>query len=156
MKTIQRIGLVVDIGRERAEVAVTPRPGEVACRVGCGCCGAGPGRLYVPRGDLEVGDHVRVTLPACSGWLSMLVVLVLPMALFVAGMVAGSAFEAHRGSPGLPTIAGGVLGFALAVLIAVAVNRRITGAHNFVVERIDAETAAAPCPGPLPPSEGPG
>ena len=82
----------------------------------------------------------RILLPACSGYLSALVVFVLPMVLVIVGMIVGSALEQGSGRD-MPTLIGAAVGFALAIGIAVLVNKTITGEGNFEVERITEEEA---------------
>jgi positive regulator of sigma E activity len=143
MKTVEEIGRVVDVTESKAEVLVRP-PGGGGCGAGCACCGSSGGgnarRLYVNRGELNEGDYARVIMPACSGYLSALVVFVLPMALVIVGMVVGSTLEQGAGHD-MPTIIGGAVGFAVAVGVAVLVNKTITGEGNFEVERISEEEA---------------
>ena len=142
MKSIQHVGRVVDVSETKAEVLVRPADGG-GCGVGCGCCGSGAGvarRFFVRRGELKEGDWARITMPACSGYVSTLVVFVLPMLMFIGGMIAGSAIQPGSGND-MTTVLGGVVGFALAIGVAVLVNKKLTGADNFVVERLDEERA---------------
>jgi positive regulator of sigma E activity len=142
------VGLVVDVRGDVAEVSVRIGGGGradcSACGVTRGCCSGGPiavRKFYVDRGALSEGDHVRITVPTCSGYVSMLLMFVLPMALFITGAVLGTVAEPADASHGLPTILGGIAGLALAVIIAAAVNHRVTGRRNILVEAISAEEA---------------
>ena len=144
MKTVEQIGMVVDVTDSKAEVLIRP-PGGGGCGAGCSCCGSAAGggsarRIYVNRGDLAEGDYARILMPACSGYLSALVVFVLPMVLVIVGMLVGSEFEQGAGRD-MPTLIGGAVGFALAIGIAVLVNKTITGEGNFEVERISEDEA---------------
>jgi hypothetical protein len=58
------------------------------------------------------------------------------------GLIAGSALEAGGGH-GLPTLLGGAVGFGVAVVIAVLVNKMLTGTSNMRVERLDEQQAMA-------------
>jgi positive regulator of sigma E activity len=143
MKTVEQIGRVVDVTESKAEVLVRA-PGEGGCGAGCSCCGSASGgsarRIYVNRGDLNEGDYARIEMPACSGYLSALVVFVLPMVLVIVGMMIGGTLEQGSGRD-MPTLIGGAAGFALAIGIAILVNKTITGEGNFHVERITEEQA---------------
>jgi positive regulator of sigma E activity len=132
MKMIEHVGTVVEVEGDRAvvELETTESCGSSAA---CGCCAAlqsGRRRLQVEKNDLEAGDTVEVTMPAASGYLSILVVFGLPLALFVVGMVIGARFEPPGGANDMATIIGGVAGLALAVVVAVFVNRRLSKGKN--------------------------
>ena len=150
MKTIQHTGMVVDVFDKRAEVRVRSPQAQQSCG-SCCSCSMGPGgarRVYVNRGDLAEGDYVRITMPVVSGYLSMLVVFFLPMALTVMGMLAGTWFEPEDGGSGGATLLGAVVGLFTSVAIATLVNRRIAGAHTYIVERITQEEAWSASPPP--------
>jgi hypothetical protein len=143
MKKVEQVGRVVDVTETKAEVLVRP-PGGGGCGAGCSCCGSAASgsarRIYVERGDLNEGDYARILMPACSGYLSALVVFVLPMVLVIVGMLVGSTMEQGPGRD-MPTLVGGAVGFALAIGVAVLVNKTITGEGNFQVDRISEEEA---------------
>jgi positive regulator of sigma E activity len=143
MKTTEQIGRVVDVTESKAEVLVRA-PGGGGCGAGCSCCGSAASgsarRIYVDRGPLNEGDYARIIMPACSGYLSALVVFVLPMVLVIVGMMVGSALEEGPGRD-MPTLIGGAAGFALAIAIAMLVNKTITGEGNFEVQQITEEEA---------------
>jgi positive regulator of sigma E activity len=88
----------------------------------------------VPRGGLAKGDKVQVVIPPYAGLLSAGVIFVLPVALAVCGMLVGSQLGEGSGARDMGTIAGGVVGFALAGFIAIAVNRVM--ARNYEIRRI--------------------
>lgn len=145
MRTIERIGVVTAVSDEEARVSIRP-PAERDCSSCCACAmGAERGRkLQVKRSDLREGDCVRITMPVCSGYLSALVVFVVPMVLTIAGMLVGARFEPDSGA-GAATLVGGGAGFALAVVIALLVNGAVTGRRRYVVEHISRAEALAAC-----------
>jgi positive regulator of sigma E activity len=116
VKRIEHVGTVVSIEGERAVVQLRV---DASCRSGftCACCSAlrpEARKIRVERGDLEEGDTVRVSAPAYAGYLATLVVFILPLVLFVAGVVVGGRLEPSGGAHGTPTAIGGVLGLLLA------------------------------------------
>jgi positive regulator of sigma E activity len=140
MKMMEHAGTVVEVEDERAVVEL--EEGErCGSSVTCGCCNAlqgGRRRLQVDRNGLKAGDNVQVMVPAVSGYVSVLVVFVLPMVLFIAGILIGQQFEPPGGANGLATIVGGLAGVGVAVLVAMAVNRLLTGGRsNIQVRRVD-------------------
>jgi len=139
VRTIQHVGFVAGVTDDRAEVHVWAPGRGAGCRLGCAACSTGRGgvrKLRVARADLQEGDYVRVTMPACSTYVSALVVFALPMALFVVGAALGARFEPAPGGHGAGTIAGALAGLAAAVVIAVFVNRKVTGDRHLTVTRM--------------------
>lgn len=139
MKMIEHVGTVVEVEGRRAvvEVETNEQCGQGAS---CGCCAAlqqGRRRLQVESNGLEAGDRVEISMPAYSGYLSALVVFGLPLVLFVVGMLIGGRFEPTGGANDMATIIGGVIGLAVAVLVAVLVNRAMgKGKHQIQVRRV--------------------
>ena len=149
MKAQEHRGKVIEVEGGNAVVQLEADE-QCGFHLKCACCGWSarePRLIRVSRDDLAPGDAVRVLIPAYAGYLSVLLVFVLPVTLFVAGLLVGGRFEDGSGAHGMPTVVGGVAGFALAVLVAAFVNRRLMGAGSFQVVRL----------GPGDPSrEGPG
>jgi len=141
VRTETHIGLVIDVSATLAEVSVRKGGGAKRDCKACGCCSGGPisvRKFYVDRGTLREGDHVRLTVPTCSGYTSMLLMFVLPMALFILGVAMGAALGAGNN---LSMILGGLAGLVLAIIIATAANHHITGRHKIEVEAITANEA---------------
>jgi len=148
VRTETHVGLVVDVSATVAEVSVRTGPSDgsdcATCGVTRGCCSGGPTgarKFYVDRGTLGEGDHVRLTVPTCSGYTGMLLMFMMPMALFILGAALGAATEPPDAGSGVPTILGGIAGLVLAIIIAAAVNHHITGRHKIQVEVISADEA---------------
>jgi len=134
----------VNVRADTAEVSVRIGGGERRDCAACGCCSGGPisvRKFHIDRGALSEGDHVRLTVPACSGYVSILLMFVLPMTLFIVGATLGAATQPDDASHGLPTIMGGIAGLTLAVAVAAVVNHRITGRRQIHVESISADEA---------------
>jgi len=141
MKMIEHVGTVVEVEGDRAVIELETNE-SCGSSASCGCCSAlqsGRRRLRVERNGLEAGDDVEVTMPAASGYLSALVVFGLPLVLFVVGMLIGGQFEPAGGANDMATIIGGVCGLAVAVVIAIFVNRALsTGKNRLQVRRVAA------------------
>ncbi|KPK62428.1 MAG: hypothetical protein AMK73_06140 [Planctomycetes bacterium SM23_32] len=138
VKTVEHMGTVVEVTEDKAVVEL--KVGQVCeSPIRCACCtsvDAGPRRLRVPRGELEQGDEVCVAVPAYAGYVSALVVFALPILMFVVGAAVGWAVGGQDAANDAPIIVGGLGGFALAVLVAVLVNRRLGAARALQVRRI--------------------
>ncbi len=149
MKTQEHKGEV--IGVEGGEAIVRLEANEsCGSYLTCACCAWSarePRVIRVPHGDLAQGDAVRVFIPTYAGYLSVLLVFVLPVVLFVAGLIVGGQFEDGSGAHGMPTVIGGLFGFALAVLLAVLANRRLMAAGSVEVVRTGPEDSSPGEPG---------
>ncbi|MFO7956856.1 MAG: SoxR reducing system RseC family protein [Candidatus Brocadiia bacterium] len=137
MKKIEHIGEVVEV--EDGKAVVRLEAGE-RCGIGfsCACCASvkpDARTVRVSGEGLEVGDTVQVAIPAYTGYLSTFVVFILPIGLFVAGMIVGGMLESGQANDMGPLI-GGAVGFGIAVAIALAVNRMLGRADRFEVRRI--------------------
>jgi len=137
VKKIEHIGEVVEVGDGQAVVRL--EAGE-RCGIGfrCACCASvkpDARTVRVPGEGLEVGDTVQVAIPAYTGYLSTFVVFILPIALFVVGMVVGGMLESGQANDMGPII-GGAVGFGIAVAVALVVNRMLGRADRFEVRRI--------------------
>jgi hypothetical protein len=137
VKTDGRLGKVVAVEGERAVVEFRA---DAACGRGLGCVGCSLFRAdsftaRLPRGDLQEGDTVRVTVPTGASYLSILLVFVLPILLAVVGFVGGSLLE-PQAIEGWGGILGGLGGLVLAVTVAVLANRRLGGISRLHVERV--------------------
>jgi positive regulator of sigma E activity len=137
VKKIEHIGEVVEV--EDGKAVVRLEAGE-RCGIGfsCACCASvkpDARTVRVPGEGLEVGDTVQVAIPAYTGYLSTFVVFILPIGLFVAGMIVGGMLESGEAHDMGPLV-GGAVGFGIAVVIALAVNRMLGRADRFEVRRI--------------------
>lgn len=127
MNRIEHTGTVIETDGERAVVEFEAGQACGTMRA-CACCGGaqgGPRRVVVRQEGLSVGERVELSIPGYRGYLSTLLVFVLPMAGFIAGMIVGAQFEptpAHD----VATLIGGVIGLGAAVCVAVAANRLLT------------------------------
>jgi hypothetical protein len=148
MDTLIETGLVVRISGGRASVRIDRSPQEhrQECR-GCNVCRAAGDLglvLDVDAGGLAEGDRVKVAVPTPSPWRGIALVLALPLALGMAGLLGGTAWTGFQRVTGLgPESAGLVLGSALglaAVALAVTEDRRFVRRHRpFVLEAYRAE-----------------
>lgn len=139
MRKVEHVGTVVHVDGGKALIQLKPSDqcGNIGFR--CACCASvqpEARKVRVERGDLEEGDVVCVSIPAPSGYMSALILFVLPMALFVLGAVIGWIAKGKAPGDDMPVIIGGICGFALAVLVAVIVNRRASNAQNLEVRRV--------------------
>ncbi len=128
-------GKVVEIEGDKAVVQLEEHeacPGSFSCAC---CAGASrePRKLRVEASGLKEGDTVRVSIPAYAGYLGTVVIFLLPVALFVAGMLVGGLLEGGEGANGMGPIIGGICGFGLALLIALGVNRLLNRATLYEV-----------------------
>jgi positive regulator of sigma E activity len=135
MKTREIEGTVVEVEGDRAVVQLEEHE-SCGGTFSCACCAGAsqePRKLHVTAEGLSVGDTVQVSIPAYAGYIGTLVVFLLPVGLFVAGMLIGGAVEGGEGANGMGPIIGGICGFALAVLIAMGVNRLLNRATVYEV-----------------------
>jgi len=138
VKRTEYVGTVISIEGDKAVVQLRAHR-SCASVFGCACCSnmrPEATTVRVERGDLEEGDTVQVSVPAYAGYVSTFPLFVLPMILTIAGLPVGGWLEGGGSAHGMPTIIGGVLGFLLAVLIAVVVNRALSDARNYEVQRL--------------------
>ena len=115
----EETGTVTELREKKAVIRLDADAGT-KCGFCCACSIAASGvrTLAVDRNDLSVGNRVRVHVPRLSGYVSILLLFVLPLALFVAGMSLGMMFEPEGAGHGLSPIVGGLLGLGVALLIA--------------------------------------
>ena len=138
MGKIEHVGTVIEIDGQEAIVELKGN----ACNpssFACSCCPSfrpEPVKLRVERSGLEQGDTVRVFVPAYTGYLSTLVVFVLPLVLTIVGLLLGSGLEPSEGAHGTSTVVGGIAGFLLAVAVALLVNRWLTGTGHYDVQQV--------------------
>jgi len=143
MRYHQDTGTVVSVNGQRATVRLDHRRTE-ACGSCCACSafGAGLPTVQVERGELQEGDRVLVRIPQVSSALSILLIFVLPLALFMLGIWLGQRLEGGErvgnlsvlgGVAGLLagervgnlSVLGGVAGLLAALLTAWLVNRAL-------------------------------
>jgi positive regulator of sigma E activity len=139
MRKVDHAGTVVGISGDKAtiEIKVAGQCSTFAYR--CACCRsleAEPKRIRVPRGELQEGDVVCISIPAYNSYLRTFVVLGLPLILFVVGAAAGWFVEGRTGVHDMGIIIGGVCGFVAAVIGATIVNRKLSDAANCDVRRV--------------------
>lgn len=119
---VQEAGTVVRLEGGRAGIRIQHDRGP-ACH-GCTACrplGGDDFLLWVNAGDLRPGDEVTVEIPLPSAWRGIGMVLALPLAALMAGVIGGSAWTGLQRWTGLgPDTAGFALGgcLALAALLA--------------------------------------
>jgi len=141
MQYREETGTVAELRQGKAIVRLDA-DAETKCGSCCACSigASGVRTLVVDKNALSVGDRVRVRIPRLSGYVSMLLLFVLPLALFVAGMSLGMMFEPEGGGHGLSPIVGGLLGLGVALLIAWIAERR-TSRHPIQVHPIAQDSA---------------
>jgi len=125
MRYHQDTGTVVSVNGQRATVRLDHRRTE-ACGSCCACSafGAGLPTVQVERGELQEGDRVLVRIPQVSSALSILLIFVLPLALFMLGIWLGQRLEGGERVGNL-SVLGGVAGLLAALLTAWLVNRAL-------------------------------
>ncbi len=133
---LTRTGTVVAVEGDVAVIRLRPPAG---CGQGAACerCAflrAADLTLRVPRDGLEQGEAVRVSTPSGAATVGILVVYVLPLVLIVLGLVVGALVGG--GHVGVEALAGGAVGFALAVGIALLANRHLARRGLRRIERI--------------------
>jgi positive regulator of sigma E activity len=136
VRRIQRTGTVVGFEGDSAVVELE-RKRECSSSLSCACCSVPQvQRVRVPGAGLEKGDTVSISQPAYLQHLSTAVVFVLPLLLIAAGGVIGWSLSGGEGGGEAGGIVGGLCGFAVAIGLAMAVNRWASHARNMEVERI--------------------
>ena len=135
MKYREEPGIVTDIKQDKAIVRMEPGPG-VDCSSCCGCAsdGAGEHFMEVDRGNLQVGDRVKVRIPSYSGYTSMILLFGLPMVFFLAGLAGGS----YLGDNTIYPLAGGGGGLAVSFTIAWGANRLLLSRAPIQVHLVSA------------------
>ena len=138
MRTVEHYGKVVEVSPGRTVVEFeTPK----SCGLGvtCACCSGEHGgdarQVVVRRSDLKQGEHVRLQMPVWMDYVAALVLFALPIALFIVGAVVALAVDAPP--HGADVLVGGAAGAAVAVLIAIAVNRKLGDPALIQIERVD-------------------
>ena len=127
-------GTVVRLEGDKAVVRIRGGP-----RAACGPCKASHASgadfvLHIDAGNLTEGDQVTVEVPEPGPWRAIGLVLALPLAALVAGVVAGSEWRGLQRATGLgPEAAAVVLGavlLAAALVAALAAERRFARRHR--------------------------
>jgi positive regulator of sigma E activity len=132
---IQETGTVMTVEGGRAAVRIRPERAD-ACH-GCTACRSLGGQefvLTVPAGDLAPGDTVTLAIPLPGPWRGIALVLALPLAALMVGILGGSAWTGLQQTVGLGSEATGfLLGLALALaafLVAILEDRRFARGHR--------------------------
>jgi len=139
MRKVDHVGTVVRVDGGKATIEVRAAEQCFTFAYRCACCdpkAPETKKIRVPRGELKAGDVVCVSIPAYRSYLSTLVVLGLPAALFAAGATVGWLLEERAGAHDLGVIMGGLCGFAVAVVVAVLVNRKLYDSAKFDVRAV--------------------
>ena len=140
---MQKTGEVTRIDGGRMAVRFRPARPEAcrSCRA-CEALGGAGGEMVLRVSAVEgvrVGDRVTVTVPEASPWVGIVLVLGLPTALMIAGLVLGSRWAWWVDLLGLDgDLAGAALGVPLGVaafVLARAVDRRYV--RRIVVRRAE-------------------
>ena len=131
-------GKVVQILRGMAVIRMDCAPSaECASCCACSLFGGRSRTIEVDRSDLSEGDLVQVRLPRASAYWGILLVFVLPVALFALGAIVGGTLARSAGGADSVSLPGGLLGFVAAVVIAWRVNRRLAARFPIVVHKIE-------------------
>jgi len=132
---VRETGTVVCVAAGRAGVRIRPQR-SAACH-GCTACQAGGGGrflLWIDAASLAEGDEVTLLIPVPGPWRAMALVLALPLAALVAGIVIGSEWSGLQRATGLdPGSAGIALGAAMGLATfagAVIGDRRFARRHG--------------------------
>ena len=138
MNVSKEKGTVIRVGRSKAQIQMDEPAPEVCEGCSCGLCSGMSSStartMEVDRDDLQEGDRVLVEVPQHSGYLGMVMLFLVPMALFVVGMVAGLTFAGGGGLPVVIGLGGLIGGFCLAGVIEQYVLR----ANKVEVQRLAA------------------
>ncbi len=132
---VTETGTVVRIEDGRAAVRIRPERSD-ACRSCCACQALGTAEfiLWVSADGLQAGDQVTVAVPLPGVWRGIALVFAVPLAVGLAGLVAGSVWTGLQQALGLgPEATGLILGGGLALaafLAARAEDRRFDLAHQ--------------------------
>ena len=132
---VTETGTVVSVEAGRAAVRIRSERSD-ACRSCCACQALAKGEflLWVPGDGLEAGDEVTVAVPLPSAWRGIALVFAVPLAVGLAGLVAGSVWTGLQQALGLgPEPTGLILGGGLALaafLAARAEDRRFDLTHQ--------------------------
>jgi len=119
-------GTVVDLEGGQAAVRIRSERSD-ACG-GCKACqahGGGDFVLWLDAEDLKEGDRVTVEVAVPGPWRAMLLVFVLPLTSFVAGVLMGSEWQGFQQMTGLGREASGIvsgMGLLLASLLIALVS----------------------------------
>jgi positive regulator of sigma E activity len=136
VRTDGREGTVVSTDDQQAAILIEA---DAACGRGVGCSHCSLFKpeshtIQVPCGDLAEGDRVRLVVSPGSAYRSIVLLFGLPMGLAVVGYFVGARLAGTARDVG--GFLGCVGGFALAIVIALVVNRRLAGVSDLVIERI--------------------
>jgi hypothetical protein len=118
-----------------AEIAIEAEPSE-SCGSCCACSAYTQGdfRLRVPNRGWEVGQKVVVKVPLVPKWVSVVLLVVAPLAAFVAGALVGPLLPIEGVERSVLSVLGAIAGLILAAIVAIVVNGRITTLHPIEVE----------------------
>ncbi|MBN2583354.1 MAG: SoxR reducing system RseC family protein [Planctomycetes bacterium] len=118
---MKETGVVLSIGRKKMDVRMDAARPEI-CKQCHACESLGGGkemRLHVPRVEgIEVGDQVAVEVPRANPWLSIVLVLGLPIAAGVAGLQLGMRWAWWTDLLGIdPELCGAILGLICGIAV---------------------------------------
>ena len=136
MKYREEHGAVVRLEQDKAIVEAVPDQCASGLSCGCGTCSGGPKQFRVPRGDLSVGDHVHIRMPAFLSWAGTFFIFVLPLILFCAGIIVGNSIEVEGIRPDALSLGLGFAGIGVAIVAAVLVDRWLKRRFPPQVERV--------------------
>ena len=136
MRYREETGTVTELDGDKAAIRLDADAGA-RCGFCCACSMAASGArtLKVNAKGLAPGDRVMIRIPRYSGYVSMLLLFVLPLGLFVVGMSLGMMLEPEGAGHGFSPIVGALLGLGVALLIAWLAERRLSR-HAIEVHRV--------------------
>ncbi len=132
VKTDGREGTVVSVEGGRATVMLVA-DGACGKEMSCAHCALFKPEAHsidVPADGLQPGERVRIRVPAADVYRSILTLLLLPMALTLAGLLIGLSYG------GWAAPDGAVAGLVIAYAFAMFVNRRLARRGALRVERL--------------------
>ncbi len=126
MKYTEDTGTVISAGDGQSTIRLDHKS-SADCGSCCACSAfsGGPPVIQVKQDEFEEGERVTVRIPRPNPFLSIIFVFLLPPALLVAGVLTGQAFQGDE-RLGAAAAAGGIIGLAVALILAWTANRWFT------------------------------